>query len=58
MDTKLTQQDLKFILESLQYTKLKFEDYQKYPSHEYKQKRIKEVQGVMSKAKDILRETK
>jgi membrane-bound lytic murein transglycosylase MltF len=58
MPTQLTQQDLEFILESLKYTKLKFEDYQQYPSYEYKQERIKEVQDVMSKVKDILKETK
>jgi membrane-bound lytic murein transglycosylase MltF len=58
MPTQLTQQDLEFILESLKYTKLKFEDYQQYPSYEYKQGRVKEVQDVMSKVKDILRETK
>ena len=58
MPIQLTQQDLEFILESLKYTKLKFEDYQKYPSYEYKQGRIKEVQDVMAKVKDILKEIK
>ena len=35
----LTTEDWEMILESLKYTKLKFEDYEKYPSYEYKQKK-------------------
>ena len=58
MPIQLAQKDLEFILESLKFTKLKFEDYQKYPSYEYKQGRIKDVQDVMSKVEDILKEIK
>ena len=39
------------ILESLKYTKLKFEEYDKYPSCEYKQKRIDEVNELIAKIK-------
>ncbi len=58
MDTKFTKKDLEFILQSLKYTKLKFEDYQLYPSYEYQQERIKQVQEVMIKVSNILKATK
>lgn len=53
---KLTKQDLELILESLKYTKLKFEDYEKYPSYEYKQERINEVNEVVGKIEALKRE--
>jgi len=58
MPQKLTNQDLRFILESLQYTKIKFETYDLYPSHEFKLQRIKEVETLISKVQNIIKETK
>lgn len=52
---QLTLENLSFIKESLQYTKLKFEEYQGYPSYEYKQKRINEVNDVLNKVSDIIK---
>ena len=49
MDKELNINDLKFILESLKYTRKNFEEYEKYPSSEYKQQRINEVNMVMGK---------
>jgi hypothetical protein len=49
----LSKQDWEMILESLKYTKLKFEEYDKYPSYEYKQKRIAEVNQLISKIKTL-----
>lgn len=57
MELKLSNQDLHFILESLQYTKIKFEDYDSYPSPEFKQQRIKEVETIITKVQSILKET-
>ncbi len=54
LDT-LTIEDLSFIKESLKYTKLKFEDYQTYPSYEYKQKRIQEAAEVLNKVSNIIK---
>ena len=51
----LTLEDLSFIKESLKYTKLKFEDYQGYPSYEYKQKRVQEAAEVLNKISDIIK---
>ncbi|WP_428327912.1 hypothetical protein [Mucilaginibacter sp.] len=51
----LTLEDLSFIKESLKYTKLKFEEYQTYPSYEYKQKRIQEAAEVLNKVSDIIK---
>ncbi|WP_422358913.1 hypothetical protein [Reichenbachiella sp.] len=48
-DKELNVSDLEFIIESLRYTKMAFEDYEKYPSYEYKQKRVKEAQDVIDK---------
>lgn len=56
MINKLTQEEISMIIESLNYTKLKFEDYDKYPSQEYKQKRIKEVNDLILKIKQIIKE--
>lgn len=44
-----TLEDLNFIKESLKYTKERFENYQDYPSYEYKQKRLKAVNDVAAK---------
>lgn len=56
MVSDLTIHDLDLILESLKYTKLKFEEYQFYPTYEYKQKRIEEVSGVISKVRILKKE--
>tara|TARA_R110002051_G_scaffold325756_1_gene430875 strand:+ start:5520 stop:5678 length:159 start_codon:yes stop_codon:yes gene_type:complete len=50
----LNKKDLQFILESLQYTKLKFENYEQYPSYEFKQGRINDVNEVIVKVKELL----
>jgi len=55
MKKELNAEDLKFILESLNYTKLNFEGYDKYPSSEFKQNRIKQVDNVISKVKYLLK---
>jgi len=41
------------ILDSLKYTRLTFEDYQKYPSYEFKLKKIEEVNKVMEVIREI-----
>ena len=54
---KLTKSDWEMISESLKYTKLKFEEYQEYPSQEFKQKRIDEVVTVIAKVNEIKKES-
>ena len=49
----LTTSDWDFILESLKYTKMKFDDYKQYPSQEYKQKIIDEAAFVMQKVQQV-----
>lgn len=56
MINNLTPQEIAMILESLSYTKLKFEEYDKYPSFEFKQKRVKEVNDLILKIKKIRKE--
>ena len=58
MGIDLSISDLKFILESLNYTKIKFETYDLYPSQEFKLQRIKEVETLISKVQNIIKETK
>lgn len=58
MDSKLTLADIDFILESLRYTQIKFEDYQTYPSYEYKQQRIKVVTDIIGKVNELRKEIK
>ncbi len=53
MSNELTLPDLEFILESLRYTKLRFEEYDRYPSYEYKQGRINDVLSVMAKVQAL-----
>jgi len=53
----LTVSDLNFILESLEHTRHKFENYpigeKGYPSHEYKQNRIEDANAVISKVQKL-----
>jgi len=57
MKNNLTLSELKFIKESLQYTILKFENYN-YPSPEYKTKRVNEAQTVLGKVSSLIEELK
>lgn len=49
MLSKLTLEEIAMVLESLKYTKLRFEEYDKYPTYEYKIQRIKEVNDLINK---------
>lgn len=49
----LSSQDWEMILESLKYSKLKFEEYDKYPSADYKQKRVEDVTQLILKIKSL-----
>jgi hypothetical protein len=57
MSKELNMNDVNFILESLNYTKLKFEGYE-YPSYEFKQKRLKDVNDIIEKVKSLKEELK
>lgn len=57
MEKELSIKDLNFILESLNYTRLNFEET-KYPSSEFKRQRLGELEGVMSKVQNLLKELK
>lgn len=47
----LSSHDIQMILESLTYTRKAFEEYQKYPNYEFKQERLREVDGVIEKVR-------
>jgi hypothetical protein len=53
MIDKLTLQEIAMVLESLKYTKLRFEEYDKYPSYEYKLQRIKEMIDLINKIENL-----
>ena len=50
---ELTNSDWGMILESLRYTKRAFENYTSYPSYEFKKNRIKEVDDLILKIRQI-----
>jgi hypothetical protein len=55
METKtITPKELEMILESLEYSKRKFEEYDKYPSKEFKQERINQINLLISKIKSLI----
>lgn len=58
MATELSNQDLHFILESLQSTKEKFENYDLYPSNEFKLQKVKEVEKIIAKVQLLLKKEK
>lgn len=50
----LNKEDLHLILESLNYTKLKFENYDSYPSYEFKQEQLKQVNDLIKKVNVVV----
>ncbi len=56
MKTELTKNELTMILESLNYSIKSIEEYDKYPSYEFKQQRIKEVNNLIFKIKQMMNE--
>ena len=56
MKDEITVEDLDFILTSLKYSRLKFEDYQHYPSYEFKQSRLDQVGGIIRKVSQLKKE--
>ena len=55
MNKDLNASDLDFILESLKYTRKAFEEYDRYPDYEFKQKRLAHVNDVMEKIRSLKR---
>ena len=51
--TSLNSHDIQMILESLAHTRKAFEGHGEYPTYEFKQERIKEVNGVIEKVRAI-----
>jgi len=49
----LTLGDFQVILESLQYSKQRIEDYRDHPSHEFKRQQVERVEKVMEKVRAI-----
>lgn len=45
--------DIDVILESLKYSKLRIEEYQTYPSYEYKQQRLTMISDVVEKLRNL-----
>lgn len=52
----LTKEDFNIIMESLRYTKLKFEEYTGYPNTDFKAQRIAAVVEVMNKIKEEIKD--
>jgi hypothetical protein len=56
-DCDLTRADCELIIQSLEFTRIKFESYGGYPSYEFKQSRIGEVSDVLEKVRTIKRKS-
>ena len=54
----LTINDLGFLLESLSYTRMAFENYAGYPSYEFKLQRLQEEEDLRHKLQAMRRELK
>lgn len=54
---ELTKEDLEFIEESLLFTRKSFNDYQDYPSYEFKQQQLKRVDDVLEKIREMKRDS-
>jgi hypothetical protein len=49
MPDQLTDDDMGVVLESLKYYKDRIENYQGYPSYEFKQQQMRRVESVIAK---------
>lgn len=49
----LSKSDINVILESLKYSKMHIENYQSYPSYEYKQQQLARIEEVIQKLRDL-----
>jgi len=58
MDIQLSREEIDGIIESLRYSKMKFEAYQYYPSSEFKQKKIDFIQGIIDKFREAKKEAR
>lgn len=50
---KLNNQDYNLILESLEYTRFKYENSDKHPTYEFKQEQLKKVNDLIFKIKEM-----
>ena len=53
MQNELMPGDLGFILESLRYTKMRFEDYKYYPDEDFRRQRIAECESVIARVRAL-----
>lgn len=53
MIEELSKEDLELIEDSLKYTRKNFEEYQRYPSYEFKQQQLKRVNDTLAKIREI-----
>ena len=58
MAEKFTLPELEMIRESLNYTKRSFQNYEHYPSYEFKQQRLHEVDTVRQKISQMIKEAR
>ncbi len=63
MEIPLTLEDCNFVLESLEYTRKAFQEtgiapHGTYPSYEFKQERMSEVEGVIKRVRKLRNQLK
>ena len=52
MQGQISSEDVELVIESLGHYKMHIENYQVYPSHQFKQQQIHRVEAVIAKMKD------
>ena len=53
MDEQLNEVDFNLILQSLKHYKMNIENYDKYPSYEFKQQQLERVETAVRKVKAL-----
>jgi putative component of membrane protein insertase Oxa1/YidC/SpoIIIJ protein YidD len=56
--SKLSVEDCRFIITSLDYTVRSFQEYKHYPSYEFKLQRVAEAEAIRQKMRDLRDELK
>jgi hypothetical protein len=53
MDVQLSLEELDVILESLQYSKQRIEDYDKHPSYEFKRSQLERIERTVERVRAL-----
>jgi hypothetical protein len=52
VELQLSQEQMDMLITSMEYTRMKFDKYQRYPNYEFKLQRVKEAEDVLTLLRD------